>query len=128
MTNYVKAKIDKTQQNNKCSDGDEMKSNHINERMQQISTKRVQNKKYDWVGKTIHWELCKKFKFDHTNKWNMHNPESVLKNETHKVLWDFEIQTNHLTSARRPDLVIVNKNENLPTSGLWSSGRQQSKK
>ena len=25
----------------------------------------------------IHWELCKKFKFDHTNKWYIHNPEFV---------------------------------------------------
>ena len=35
---------------------------------------------YDWEGKGIHWELCKKFKFDHTNKWYMHNLESVLEN------------------------------------------------
>ena len=33
----------------------------------------------------------------------MNNPESVLENETHKILWDFEIQTDHLISARRPD-------------------------
>ena len=39
----------------------------------------------------------------------MHNPESVQENETHKLLWDFEIQTDHLISARRPDQVIVNK-------------------
>ena len=39
----------------------------------------------------------------------MHNLESFLENETHKILWDFEIQTGHLISARRPDLVIVNK-------------------
>ena len=38
----------------------------------------------------------------------MHNPESVVKNETHEVLWDFEIQTDHPISARRPDLVLVN--------------------
>ena len=48
--------------------------------------------RHDWVGKVIHWELCKKLKFDHTNKWYMHNPESVLENETHKLRWDFEIQ------------------------------------
>ena len=35
----------------------------------------------------------------------MHNPESVLENETHKVLWDFEVQMDHLISARRPDLL-----------------------
>ena len=36
----------------------------------------------------------------------MHNPESALENEMHKILWDFEIQTDHLISVRRPDLVI----------------------
>ena len=28
------------------------------------------------------WELCKTFKFDHTDKWYMHNPESDFDNET----------------------------------------------
>ena len=36
----------------------------------------------DWVGKGIHLEMCKKFKFDLTNKWYMHNPEPVLENDT----------------------------------------------
>ena len=39
----------------------------------------------------------------------MHNPESVLENETYKILWGFEIQTDHLISARRPDQVRVDK-------------------
>ena len=65
--------------------------------------------RHDWVGKVIHWEMCKKFKFDHANKWYMHNPEHVLENDTHKLLWDFDIQTDHLISARRPDLIIINK-------------------
>ena len=61
------------------------------------------------MSKVIHWELYKKLKFDHTNKWYMHNPESVLENETHKLLWDFEIQTDHQISARRQDLIIIKK-------------------
>ena len=56
----------------------------------------------------ILWELCKMFKFDHTNKWYIHNPESVLENEIHKIFWDIEIQTEHLISAWQPDLVITN--------------------
>ena len=32
------------------------------------------------------------------NKWNMHNSASILENETHKFLWDFEIQTEQQTS------------------------------
>ena len=39
----------------------------------------------------------------------MHNPESILENETHKLLCDFEIQTYHQISARRPDQVIIQK-------------------
>ena len=39
----------------------------------------------------------------------MHNPAPILENDTHKLLWDFDIQTDHLISTRRPDLIIINK-------------------
>ena len=39
----------------------------------------------------------------------MHNPASVLENNTHKLLWDFDIHTDHLISTRRPDLIIIKK-------------------
>ena len=39
----------------------------------------------------------------------MHNPAPVLENATHKLLWDFNIQTDHLIPARIPDLIIINK-------------------
>ena len=39
----------------------------------------------------------------------MHNPTSVLENETHKLQWDFDIQTDNLISVRRTDLIIINK-------------------
>ena len=44
-----------------------------------------------------------------TNKWYMHDPESVLENETHKVFLDFDKQANQLISAREQALMIVNK-------------------
>ena len=53
--------------------------------------------------------MWKEFEFDHTNKWCMHNPAVVLENDTHKLLWDFNIQTDHLISTRRPDLIVINK-------------------
>ena len=55
------------------------------------------------VGKVIHW------KFDHANKWYMHNPTLVLENDTHKLIRDFDIQMDLLIKARRPDLIIINK-------------------
>ena len=39
----------------------------------------------------------------------MHNPAPVRENKIHKLLWDFDIHTDHLISARRPDLIIINK-------------------
>ena len=38
--------------------------------------------RHSWVGKVIHWETSKKFKFDHANKWYMHNPAPGLENNT----------------------------------------------
>ena len=52
----------------------------------------------------------------------MHNSESVLENETLKLLWDFEIQTDYQISARRPDLIIKKKKENLQNCGLGCPG------
>ena len=43
----------------------------------------------------------------------MHNPAPVLENDTHKFLWDFDIQTDHLISAWRPDFIIINKKKKI---------------
>ena len=95
-----------TQQNSRCrSCGDRDETiNHILSECSKLAQKEYKTR-HDWVGKVIHWELRRKFKFVYTNKWYMHNPASVLENETHKLCWDFEIQTDHLISARRPDLI-----------------------
>ena len=63
----------------------------------------------------------------------MHNPESIQENEMHKIHQDFELMTDPLILARRPDPVIINwkrkkkkKEENSSNSGLCHPGRQQS--
>ena len=42
----------------------------------------------------------------------MHNPAPVLENDAHKLLWDVDIHTDHLISAR-PDLIIINKKKRI---------------
>ena len=42
----------------------------------------------------------------------MRNPASVLKNDSHKLLWDFDIQAELLISTRRSDIIIINNNNN----------------
>ena len=109
-TNHIKARIEKTQQNSKCrlcNDRDETINNIISQ-CSKLATKEDKTI-HDWVGKVIHWEMCKKFTFDHANKWYMQNPAPVLENDTHKLLWNFDIHTDHQISTRRPDLIIINK-------------------
>ena len=106
--NHIKARKDKTQQNSKCrlcGDRDET-IKHILSECSKL-TQREYKARHDWVGKVIHWKMCKNFKFDHFNKWYMHNSTPVLENATHKFLWDFNIQTDHLIPTRRPDLIII---------------------
>ena len=67
--------------------------------------------KHDWMDKYIHWELGKKLKFDHVRKWFLLNPESFLENETYKLSWDCEIQTDHLISFRQLEFITINKKE-----------------
>ena len=74
--------------------------------MQQISTEGVQGetrlgRQWDPLGNV------------HTNQWYMHNPAPVLENDSHKLLWDFNIQTDHLIPAKRPDLIIINKRRRI---------------
>ena len=61
----------------------------------------------------------------------MYNPEPVQEKDTHKLLWDFDVQTDHLISARRPDLIIINNNnkkkENLQNCRLCCPGGPQNK-
>ena len=75
----------------------------------------------------ISTEMYKKFKFDHTNEWYIANPASVLEKDTHKLQWDFNIQTDHLIPTRRPDLIIINKKENLQNCRLCCPGGPQNK-
>ena len=98
-TNYIKARIEKTQQNSKCRlCGDKNETiNHIISECSKLAQKEYQNTQ-DWVDKVIHWEMCNKFKFDHTNKWYMYNLQ-LSKKMAHKLLWDFDIQKDHLISA-----------------------------
>ena len=68
-TKHIKARIDKTKKNSKCrlwGDRDET-INHIISECSKLA-QREYKARHDWVGKVIHWEMCKKWKFDHSNK------------------------------------------------------------
>ena len=67
------------QQNSKCrlyERRDEMVIHRVS-KCSKLAQKEYKSR-YDWVGKVIHLELCKKLKFDSTAKWYMHKSESFL--------------------------------------------------
>ena len=65
--------------------------------------------KFDCIDKMIHWELYKRLKLDYY--WQMVHTQTKMypKEEVHKILWDFEIQTENLISTGRSDLMLINK-------------------
>ena len=112
-TNLVKAKIDKSQEDSKCrmcGKADESIS-HLLSECSKLSQKEYK-RRHDWMGKKIHWEVCRKYGLEAKAKWYEHEPQAVCENEEYKILWDFSIQTDHVIEARRPDMIIVEKKNN----------------
>ena len=66
-------------------------------------------RRHDNLGKIVHWKLARKCNFEAGDRWYEHDPESVLKCEDYKILWDFSIQTDRVIEAWRSDLVVVDK-------------------
>ena len=72
---------------------------------------REYKQRHDNVAKVVHWKLCEKNHLEKKDKWYEHAPDSVSENEEVKLLWGVNIQCDHVTEARRPDIVVVNKQE-----------------
>ena len=66
-------------------------------------------KRHDKVATMVHWELCKQHSLPHSKNWYDHRAEDVLENDDVKLLWDFNIRTDRVIEARRPDIVLIDK-------------------
>ena len=60
----------------------------------------------------LYWKLCGKYKLAWKDNWYERTPERVTKNEEVKLLWDMNIQCDHVIETRRPDLVQFEKKTN----------------
>lgn len=109
-TNYRRAKIEKDGSNpmcRMCKCKYETITHIISgcSKLAQSSYKQ----RHDKVATALHWGLCKKYDMPHSQLWYNHKPEAVIENEKMKILWDFNIYTDHVMQARRPDIVVVHK-------------------
>ena len=86
-TNAIKAKIDKIQAESKCRF-----CGKVNETLKHIVcecpmlAQREHKRRHDWVGRKIHWEVCRKICFDVNEKWYKHEPEKVVENDPWNLL------------------------------------------
>ena len=49
----------------------------------------------------------------------MQKGKSILENETHTIIWEFETQMDHQITTRRPYRVLINKKKKLSSSGFY---------
>ena len=91
-TNVIKAKIDNTQEQSKCRMCGE-KDETVNHLISECSkmAQREYERRHDWVGRRVHWDVSKKYGIVVNDKWYQHEPGSVIENDKSKILWDFTV-------------------------------------
>ena len=109
-TRYYKVRVMKEQGSSKCcmcGQRDETIM-HILSECEKLAQGEYK-KRHDRVASIIHWELCDMYGFKRNKNWYDHHAEPVLENNDVKILWDFNIRTDRIIEARRPDIVVVDK-------------------
>ena len=66
-------------------------------------------RKHDKVAKIVHWKLCTKYELESEDKWYEYALLGCVKSDRIKLLWDINVQCDHVIEARKPDIILVNK-------------------
>ena len=85
--------------------------NHIVSECPKLA-QREYKRRHDWVGRRIHWEICRANGIHVRSKWYEHQPEAVIENDSCKILWDFTVQRDHFITARKFDRIFINIKHN----------------
>ncbi|CAB4022312.1 Hypothetical predicted protein [Paramuricea clavata] len=111
-TNYVKFHIDRTVESPLCRLCGE-KGEHITHLISECKklAQKEYKRRHDNVARIVHWKLCGLFQLEKAEKWYEHQPNGVIESDNVKILWDFNIQCDHVIECRRPDIVVVLKKE-----------------
>ena len=110
-TNYIKCNSDKTSESPLCR----MMCGARKETISHIVSEcgKLPQKEYKWrhdtVRRYVHWQICERLGFIRARLWYEHEPERVVENQNFKILWDFTIQCDHMTEAKRPNIVVLIK-------------------
>jgi len=59
----------------------------------------------------MHWKVCKEFGIEMKERWYVHEPKAVTKNDRVTIRWDMPFHSDRTKVANRPDIVLKNKKD-----------------
>ena len=109
-TRYLRSKIikDATDPNCRICGKFQETIDHITSGCPQLAKTEYLHR-HDKVGAYIHWNICKAYDIQVTDKWYQHQPEQVVDCETVTIIWDLPVQTDREIKANRPDIIVKHK-------------------
>ena len=124
-TNSIKCHIDKTRQSDKCRMCQHARetTEHLVEGCEKLA-QREYKRRHDKVAQLVHWNILRNDGIETTTTWYKHLPQQVIENQHAKVLWDFNIQADNVTEARRPDIVRIDQNKRQAPDNRYSSSHR----
>ncbi|XP_037776983.1 uncharacterized protein LOC119573955 [Penaeus monodon] len=66
-------------------------------------------KRHDKVALRVHWEICRKYGIECTDKWYDHQPLAVAENRDVRITWDMTVYTDKKLNHNRPDITRLRK-------------------
>ena len=96
-TNWIRKNIDGQEVSEKCRMCWE-RDQSINQLIAEfkMSAQKEYKQRHDIIARNVHLELCHTFGLVGKIKWYNHKPASAVENDRVKIMWDFNIQTDHV--------------------------------
>ena len=66
-------------------------------------------RRHNNICEQLHWNILASHNLTKESHWWKHQPAPVIENENIKVLYDFDVRTDKVISACRPDIMLVSK-------------------
>ena len=77
----------------------------------EILAQREYKRRHDNVAKIVHWTLCRRYGLERAAHWYDHDLKGMVESGEIEVLRHFKIQCDYHIECRKPDIVVVEKEE-----------------
>jgi len=105
-----------------CKDREETVA-HLTSECSKLAQLEYKNRR-DKIAGIVHWSPCEKYGLPRSEQWYRHSAEPVIETEKVKILWDVNIQTDHVIEHRRPDYCSRREGQQDGTVDRYRSARR----